>query len=112
MPREYRAYLNDILEAIEKIENYMHNISFEDFTKDGLIQDAAVRNLEVIGEAVKHIPDDVKSTADEVDWKKIAGLRDILIHAYFGIDEEIIWDIIQNKVSLLKERLLQIISQM
>ncbi|GAH59966.1 unnamed protein product, partial [marine sediment metagenome] len=96
MPRERKAYLKDILEAIRKIENYTKNISFNDFVRDELIKDAVVRNLEIIGEAVKNIPDDVKNKRPEVEWKKIAGLRDILIHAYFGIDDEIVWDVVKS----------------
>ena len=91
--REYKTYLKDILKAINKIEKYTLNLSFEDFTQNPLIQDGVIRNLEIIGEAIKNIPDDVKKANPEVEWKKIAGLRDILIHAYFGIDVNIIWDI-------------------
>lgn len=98
MPRDYRAYLRDILEAIRRIEKYTENISFDEFVDNELIQDGVLRNLEVIGEAVKNIPDDIKSDNPNVEWRKIAGLRDILIHAYFGIDVEIIWDIVKNKV--------------
>jgi len=90
MPREYKAYLKDILEAIRKIENYTKDVSFDDFEVDELIQDGLVRNLEVIGEAAKSIPENIKNKKPEVEWKKIAGLRDILIHAYFGIDEDIV----------------------
>ena len=104
MPREYKAYLKDILEAIGKIENYTKDISFDDFVAEELIQDGVVRNLEVIGEAVKNIPENIKSKKPEVEWKKIAGLRDILIHAYFGIDEDIVWDAVKNKLLELKEK--------
>jgi uncharacterized protein with HEPN domain len=90
MPREYKAYLKDILDAMRKIENYTKDIAFDDFVADELIKDGVVRNLEVIGEAVKNIPEDVKDKKPEVEWKKIAGLRDILIHDYFGIDEDIV----------------------
>ncbi|HEC86588.1 MAG TPA: DUF86 domain-containing protein, partial [Thermoplasmatales archaeon] len=66
------------------------------------IQDGVIRNLEIIGEAVKNLPDDIKKDYPEVEWRKIAGLRDILIHAYFGVDLEVIWDIVKNKVPELK----------
>ena len=72
-----------------------------------MIQDGVFRNLEVIGEAVKNLPDDIKKDYPEVEWRKIAGLRDILIHAYFGVDLEVIWDIVKNKVPELKERFFQ-----
>ncbi|MCS4541746.1 MAG: DUF86 domain-containing protein [Euryarchaeota archaeon] len=112
MPREHRAYLKDILEAIRKIERYTENITFEQFVKDELIQDGVVRNLEIIGESVKNIPDDVKSKKPEVEWKKIAGLRDILIHAYFGMDVDILWDIVKNKVPELKEKIKEVLSEL
>jgi len=110
MPREYKSYINDILNAIRKIEKYTKELSFDEFTNDELIQDAVIRNLEIIGEAVKNIPKNIRNKISEIEWKKIIGLRDIVIHAYFGIDEEIIWDIIKNKLSLLKDKLNKIYS--
>jgi len=110
MPREYKAYLKDILEAIRKIEKYTENISMEDFAKDELIQDGVVRNLEIIGEAVKNIPEDIKNRKSQVAWKKIAGLRDILIHGYFGIDVDIVWDVVKNKIPELKQKISEIVS--
>jgi len=112
MPREYKAYLKDILEAIHKIERYTENISFEEFVNNELVQDGVVRNLEIIGEAAKNIPGDIKREYPDVEWRKIAGLRDILIHAYFGIDVEIVWDIVKNKVPKLKEKIEEILSKL
>ena len=109
--REYKTYLKDILKAINKIEKYTLNLSFEDFTQNPLIQDGVIRNLEIIGEAIKNIPDDVKKANPEVEWKKIAGLRDILIHAYFGIDVNIIWDIVKNKIPALKGKISQMLEE-
>ena len=96
MSRDYKAYLKDILDSIKKIEKYSDGIHFDKFSSDELIQDGVVRNLEIIGEAVKNIPDDMKNKYPDLDWKKIAGLRDILIHAYFGVDVEIVWDIVKK----------------
>ncbi len=107
MSRDYKAYLKDILDSIKKIEKYTNGIFFDKFAADELIQDGVVRNLEIIGEAVKNIPDDVKKNIPDIDWKKIAGLRDILIHAYFGIDVEIVWDIVKNKIPELKQYILK-----
>ena len=112
MPREYKAYLKDILEAIHKIERYTENIGFEEFVSNELVQDGVVRNLEIIGEAAKNIPEDIKREYPDVEWRKIAGLRDILIHAYFGIDVEIVWDIVKNKVPKLKEKIEEILSKL
>ena len=84
-----------------KLRNIQKNIRFKEFIANELIQDGVIRNLEIIGEAVKDIPEDIKSIYPNIEWKKIAGLRDILIHAYFGVDMEIIWDIVENKVPKL-----------
>jgi len=98
MPRDSKVYLEDILEAIARIQRYTSGLSREAFAGDERTLDAVVRNLEVIGEAVKQLPADVRSQAPSVEWQKIAGLRDILIHQYFGIDVEILWDIVENKL--------------
>lgn len=111
MPREYKAYLRDILESIRKIERYTKNIAFDDFVEDDLTQDGVVRNLEVIGEAVKNIPEDIKNKKPEVEWKKIAGLRDLLIHTYFGIDVDIVWDVVKNKLPELKEEVIEMLQE-
>ncbi len=111
MPREYKAYFNDILEAIRKIERYTDNLSFDDFTGDERTQDAVVRNLEIIGEAIKNIPVEIRNKKPEIEWQKIAGLRDILAHAYFGVDVEIVWDIIITKIPELKKRILELVSE-
>ena len=111
MQRDYKAYINDILEAINRIESYTTNLTIDDFSESQLYQDAVVRNLEIIGEAVKRLPKELIKKYPDVGWKKIVGLRDILIHAYFGIDIEIIWDVVQNKIPELKEQILIIQSK-
>ena len=70
-----------------------------------------MRNLEVIGEAIKQVPNDVRSKYTQIEWRRIAGLRDILIHQYFGVDVEIIWDIVQNKLPVLETQIMQIIEE-
>lgn len=110
MQRDYNTYLQDIIDAIQKIEKYTKNLSFENFLIDELIQDGVLKNLIIIGEAVKNIPEDIKIINSEIEWKKIAGLRDILIHSYFKINSRIIWDIISNKIPKLKIQLLKLIN--
>jgi len=111
MQRDYRVYLRDILDAIVKIERYVASSSFEEFMKNELVVDAVVRNLEIIGEAVKRLPKNVTTEHKDMGWRRIAGLRDILIHEYFGVDLEILWDIIKNKLPKLKEKVSRILQE-
>jgi uncharacterized protein with HEPN domain len=105
MPRDYKVYLEDILQAISRIREYTAGLSAAAFAVDAKTLDAVVRNLEVIGEAARALPEAIRSQHPEVDWKKTVGLRNILIHQYFGVDSEIIWDIIQNKLPALEEQI-------
>lgn len=111
MSRDYKVYLDDILEAIGWIRIYTTGLSYEEFQDDRRTVDAVVRNLEIIGEAVKQIPENIRLQYPDIDWKKIAGLRDILIHNYFGIDLELIWDILENKLAPLEQRVNQMLSE-
>lgn len=104
MSRDVRFYLDDIETACKKVLRYTAGFTFKEFTHDDEKYDAVLRNLEIIGEAVKHIPDDVRAQYPEVKWRKIAGLRDLVAHEYFGLSDEIIWDIVQNEIpALLKQ---------
>ena len=108
MPRDITTYLEDILLSIKRIEKYSIDLSFEDFQQNTLVQDAIVRNLEIIGEAIKQIPKEFHKKNSTIEWKKIGGLRDILIHAHFGFDLFIIWDIVENKLESLKKEVKKI----
>ena len=103
MSRDYSLYLEDILDASGKIENYVKDVSLEQFSQDEMRIDAVLRNLEVIGEATKNLPPELREEYADIDWRKIAGLRDVLIHAYFSVNLMIIWDIVQNKVPELHQ---------
>lgn len=111
MPRDYKVYVDDILEAIAKIKRYTAGLDCKTYSDDEKTFDAVIRNLEVIGEAVKKIPEKVRTQHPTVEWKKIAGVRDILIHEYFGIDTEIVWDIIENKLPILENRIAKIVAE-
>jgi uncharacterized protein with HEPN domain len=102
MPKDYKPFLEDTLDAIRKIRDYTDGLSLQAFAADAKTFDAVIRNLEIIGEAVKQIPEDIRSLHPEVEWKRIGRLRDILIHQYFGVDVQIVWDIVQNKLALLE----------
>jgi uncharacterized protein with HEPN domain len=104
-------YFEDILESIEKIRRYLGKVSFNEFLKNEMLIDAVIRNLEIIGEAAAHISPETRVKYPEIEWKKIVGLRNILIHDYSGIDIEILWDIIQNRLDLLEAKVRQALNK-
>jgi uncharacterized protein with HEPN domain len=104
--------LEDILVSGAKVLRYTQGMTCEEFVADEKTYDAVVRNLQIIGEAVKNIPAEVRDKYPEVEWRKIAGLRDILAHAYFSLEDETLWDIVENKVSLLIEQVERILEEL
>lgn len=102
-------YLKHILDAVKNIEIFMGGIAKEEFIKDVLIHSAVIRQLEVIGEAVKNISANLKRTYSEINWKDIAGTRDKLIHDYFGVDMDLVWAICKKDIPVLKKQIRQIL---
>jgi len=103
--RGTEEFLYDILESIKRIDSYTKGVSFQGLLKSDMIQDAVIRNLEIIGEAAKNIPGEFKKKHADVEWKKLSGMRDKIIHFYFGVNWEIVWDVIQHKLPDLKRKL-------
>ncbi len=113
MFREYKFFLKDIIKSIDKIQKYAqaYNNATE-LLNESMAFEAVIYNLEVIGEAVKNIPIKIRRNYPHIDWKQIAGTRDKLIHQYHGIDEEIVWDIITDKLPELKKQMERILSDL
>jgi len=104
--RSWQFRLDDIIEAINKIERYTHDIDFVIWQNDEKTVDAVIRNLEVIGEAASHLPIDVQEQYKDVPWGMMQGIRNILAHEYFGVDLEIVWKTVKEDLPNLKKRLL------
>lgn len=107
-PRELNVYLQDILEGISRIEKYTNEMTIDAFDEDLKTKDAVIHCLEVIGEAVKNIPQDFRKQHAEIPWKEIAGMRDVLIHEYFGVLTDKLWETIERDIPELKKKLQEI----
>jgi len=112
MSRSLRLYLEDILSSGAKVLRYTEGMTCEDFIRDERTYDAVVRNLQIIGEVVKNLPMEFRDKYKQIEWRKIAGLRDILAHAYFSVEDEILWDVVENKVSILIEQIRKILLEL
>ena len=103
--RDSLLFLEDIIESLSKINRYIEGLEYSDLAKDEKTIDALIRNLEVIGEAVKNIPDTIREKYPEVEWKEAAALRDVLIHDYFGVDLESLWDTIHDNLPEFEKKI-------
>ena len=110
--RGNREFINDIKEAIERIKEYTKGMGYEQFLKDKKTQDAVVRNIEIIGEAAKNLSSDFRRKYSHLDWKKIAGMRDKIIHFYFGVKWDIVWAVIKDKIPTLSEQINNILNEL
>lgn len=107
--RDYRLYLKDILAALESVETFVERMSFEEFRADDKTASAVVRKFEIIGEAAKNIPEDIRRRYAKIPWKEMAGMRDRLIHFYFGVDYHLVWTTIKERLPSVKQKIQKIL---
>lgn len=112
MRRDPRLYLDDILDAIKKIDEYRKCLTFQDFSKDPKTVDAVVRNFEIIGEAAKHIPSEVRQKHAQIPWKQMTGTRDKLIHEYFGVNLQVLWKAMNEDIPALRPKIEEMLRKM
>lgn len=103
--KDPKIFLKHILESIDRIENDIAGLSEVGFSGSLTIQDAVVRRLEIIGEAVRNLPDSFRKKHSKIPWRKIAGMRDVLIHEYFGVDMELVWKIAKKDIPRLNKQI-------
>ena len=109
--RNDRVYLRHMLDAIQKIESYVA-VGYDGFMSATHWQDAVIRQLEILGEATKRLSDELRARHDEVTWRRIAGLRDVLIHDYMGVDLEAVWEVTQQHIPVLRDQLTLILDEL
>ena len=109
--RDWTIFLKDIQTHSKRIITYTKDLSEQEFFKDSKTYDAVMRNIQIIGEAIKHLPSEIRKEYKNIDWKKAAGMRDIVVHEYFGINKDIIWDVISNKIPELEKEVKKILKE-
>ena len=109
MTNEFLDYIEDILDAMEKAEILLEGVDYKQFESDFRINYAVVRALEIVGEATKRLPDDLRQKYSEIPWKGMAGMRDRIIHAYDTVDMEIVWEVVKKDIPIIKQQIMQIL---
>lgn len=112
MKRNVKLYVKDILEYMERAERYIEAIDFEKFIEDSKTFDAVIRCIEVIGEAVKNIPNEIRSNYPSIPWRDIAGMRDKMIHGYFTVDPEAVWLVLKQDIPRLKPYIVKLLQDL
>ena len=110
MSRVSKLYLEDILESCQNVRNYTDGLDYGTFAGGSKTIDAVVRNLEIIGEAVKNLSPEIRDSRPEIEWKNVARFRDIIVHHYFKVDLKIVWDVVENHVDKIAEAVREMIS--
>ena len=110
--RDFRLYLRDIFAAMVAIQEFIEGMDFDAFTSDDKTASAVIRKFEIIGEATKNIPEDIRQKYPQIPWRQMAGMRDRLIHAYFGIDYSLVWETAKNRIPLLQPVIAQILKDL
>jgi uncharacterized protein with HEPN domain len=108
--RDLRLYLDDIVECCDKVGRYTLGLTFDQFRNSEMVMDAVTRNVELIGEASKAIPAAIRNKYQDVPWRKMTGLRDVVVHSYFRIDVQLLWDIVQREVPIVRQKIAAIIA--
>lgn len=111
MKRDYKLYLKDILSAMESIQMFVKGMNYEEFIDDDKTTSAVIRKFEIIGEATKQVPDDIKQKYPEIPWKEMAGMRDRIIHFYFGVDYKLVWESIKKRIPEVKPLINKILEE-
>jgi uncharacterized protein with HEPN domain len=111
MKKDDSVYLKHIIDAISRIQDYTKGVKYKDFIKNHLLQDGVIRQLEIIGEATKKLSNDTRQKNPEIPWKDMAGFRDKLIHDYFGVDLDAVWEAVERDIPTLKGKLTPLIGK-
>jgi uncharacterized protein with HEPN domain len=107
-----KVRLNHVLEAIVEIEIYLLNIEIENFKQNSMMRFACIKQLEIIGEACNHVTSETKLIFSDIEWAQVVGMRNVFVHEYFGIDTNIVWEILKNDLPIVKLKISQIIKEL